>query len=78
METVTYFVNYQLATVVPTTIFMMIVYYFTSKYYDKRGHTISTGEPESEETSTLEFKEKPDICRASLLPIVILLLFRST
>lgn len=71
VESVNYFVNHQIALVIPLSISMMITYYFVNRYFDKKN-----GFEKSDETETTQKIDVPLIYAIiPILPIILLLVF---
>lgn len=70
-----YFINYQIPLVIPTTIVVMILYYFNNKYFDKKDKL--KGIENKEQVIPNDFKVDVPLIFAILpvLPLVILILF---
>lgn len=73
-ESVNYFVNHQIALVIPLNISMMITYYFVNRHFDKKN-----GFEKSETTETDEKSHKIEVpliyAIIPILPIVLLIIF---
>lgn len=72
MDTVFYFLHHQIPLVWPLSLVMMVTYYFTNRYFDKKNND------KSEEISATE-EAKPSVpaiyALLPILPIVLLLVF---
>lgn len=68
---VAYFIEDQLALTIPTTIFLMVVYYFCNRYFDKKENR------EKEVFKKEDFKLNAPLIYAMLpvLPLILLILF---
>ena len=75
MDLVEYFVGNQLRLVIPTTLVVMVAYYFTSRHYDRKDR--EAGKPLTDDT--VRAAEKPAVplwyAVFPVLPLVILILF---
>lgn len=72
IDSVLYFLNYQIPLVLPLSLSMMVTYYFVNRYYDKKEDTTK------QETSDVEKKElqAPLIYAIiPILPIILLIVF---
>lgn len=71
MDTVDFFVNYQIGLVIPLNICMMITYYFVNQYYDKKNNLLAEIKKED--------VQKPDspliYAIIPILPILLLIIF---
>ncbi len=76
MNSISYFLEHQLPVVIPMTIVLMILYYFTSKYFDKRDKKKGKVEPQLKTTNE-ELKVDIPLIFALLpvLPIILLIVF---
>jgi C4-dicarboxylate transporter, DcuC family len=71
IESVNYFVDYQIFLVIPLSLSMMVSYYFVNKYYDKKEN-----HQHQEEVNTENEAKAPAIYAIiPLLPILLLLVF---
>lgn len=70
-----YFLTYQIPLVIPTTIVVMILYYFNNKYFDKKDRI--KGKVDNSAAITSDFKVDIPLIFAVLpvLPLVLLILF---
>jgi DcuC family C4-dicarboxylate transporter len=70
-----YFITYQIPLVIPTTLFVMVLYYFNNRYFDKKDKL--KGLQESNPVITSDFKVDVPLIFAILpmLPLIILILF---
>lgn len=77
MNSIRYFLEFQLPAVIPMTIVMMILYYFTSRYFDKKDAEKGIIPPKSTFSSKDELKLEVPLIYAllPLLPIVLLIVF---
>lgn len=75
MPTVEYFISHQVPLVVPTTIFIMVLYYFTNRYFDKKDLAAGKqiyAEPLDE---TVKIDAPKYFAIFPLMPLIILVLF---
>lgn len=72
-----YFVEHQLPLTIPLTILLMVVYYFTNRYFDRRAR--ENGKQHPEVVIAGEFKVDVPLCYAILpvLPLLLLIVFSS-
>ncbi len=72
MDTVFYFLKHQLGMVSMLTVVLMLVYYFTNKYFDKK-------QGKQNDTANLTVKEKPSVpliyAILPVLPLILLITF---
>jgi DcuC family C4-dicarboxylate transporter len=70
-----YFLTYQIPLVIPTTIFVTILYYFNNRYFDKRD--LLKGKISTEPLITSDFKVDAPLIFALLpvLPLIMLIVF---
>ena len=71
VETIDYFIGYQIPLVYPLTIIMMITYYFVNRYFDKKDNLQS----ESNEVEKEELDVPLVYAIIPILPIILLLVF---
>lgn len=81
IETIVYFLDYQIPLVLPLSVSMMITYYFVNKYFDKKeiivenDESITTAKPK-ETNSTDSEKDAPVFYAIiPILPIILLIVF---
>ena len=76
MNNVLYFVEHQLVITIPMTILLMVIYYFTNRYYDKKDieKGVSTAQPAAMKE---DFKAEAPLIYAILpvLPLILLIVF---
>ena len=70
-----YFLNHQIPLVIPTTIFVMVLYYFNNRYFDKKDK--ENGKLENEPLVKTDFKVDVPLIFALLpvLPLMMLIVF---
>lgn len=73
MEPINYFVNHQIALVLPLNLSMMIAFYFVNKHFDKK---ITDEKAVAQKPEQLERKTAPTIYAIiPILPIILLIVF---
>ena len=72
VDTILFFLNYQIPLVWPLSIVMMITYYFVNSYYDKKNGFEKEIE---EETKEIELKAPLIYALIPVLPIILLIVF---
>lgn len=72
-----YFVEHQLPLTIPLTILLMVVYYFSNRYFDRKARESAKQQPEV--VSTQDFKVDVPLLYAILpvLPLLLLIIFSS-
>ena len=77
MSNVVYFMEYQLRMVIPMTVFLMVVYYFSSRYFDRKDAAANKNSqpPVSPEIRTLKIQVPYIYALLPLLPLIFLLVF---
>jgi len=79
MSAVSYFIGHQIPLAIPMTILLMVIYFFTSRYYDKRDVALGKStfvevkQPVSEEKTKIEAPLIYAIL--PMLPVVLLIVF---
>jgi DcuC family C4-dicarboxylate transporter len=71
IESIDYFVNHQIALVIPLSIAMMVSYYFVNKHFDKKLELVVTPKPTESKVSTVS----SIYALIPILPIVLLIVF---
>ncbi|ULC59569.1 C4-dicarboxylate transporter DcuC [Flaviramulus sp. BrNp1-15] len=71
IDTVLFFLNYQIPLVLPLSFIMMITYYFVNRYYDKKNGV----DKEVHEIEKKEFKAPLIYAVIPILPIILLIVF---
>lgn len=71
IDTILYFLNYQIPLIWPLSIVMMITYYFVNRYYDKKEGFVE----ELHDTNQKELKAPLIYAFIPILPIVLLIVF---
>lgn len=71
IDTILYFLNYQIPLIWPLSIVMMITYYFVNRYYDKKEVFVE----EVHDTNQKELKAPLIYAFIPILPIVLLIVF---
>ncbi len=72
IDTIVYFLNYQIPLVLPLSLTMMITYYFVNRYYDKKNGLDITVIDENEKK---ELKAPLIYAIIPILPIILLIVF---
>ena len=76
IDTILFFVDYQIPLVWPLSISMMITYYFVNRYYDKRENTEeSIGKVEKNEKNEKRINAPKIYALIPVLPIILLIVF---
>ena len=79
IDTIIYFLDYQIPLVLPLTLSMMITYYFVNKYFDKKEKVAEIGNHEKIVNKIEEEKTEDDTpviyAIIPILPIVLLIVF---
>ena len=79
IDTIVYFLDYQIPLVLPLTLSMMITYYFVNKYFDKKEKVAEIGNHEKIVNKIEEEKTEDDTpviyAIIPILPIVLLIVF---
>lgn len=72
-----YFVEHQLPLTIPLTLLLMVLYYFTNRYFDRKDQ--ETGKQQPEVVNTQDFKVDVPLVYAILpvLPLMLLIIFSS-
>lgn len=70
IDTILFFLNYQIPLIWPLSIVMMITYYFVNRYYDKKN-----GFEKEIETKEIELKAPIIYALIPVLPIILLIVF---
>lgn len=72
-----YFVEHQLPLTIPLTILLMVLYYFTNRYFDRKDRESEKSQPEV--VTTAEFRVDVPLVYAILpvLPLLLLIVFSS-
>jgi DcuC family C4-dicarboxylate transporter len=79
IDTIIFFLDYQIPLVLPLSLSMMITYYFVNKYFDKKesSNTVEKEAFNEQETDKTEVKNDVPIIYAiiPILPIILLIVF---
>ena len=80
IDTIVFFLDYQIPLVLPLTLSMMITYYFVNKYFDKKeNNTDENNSILSKETTETTVKDENDVpmiyAIIPILPIILLIVF---
>lgn len=74
VDAVAYFLSQQLPLVIPSSLFMMLVYFFTNRYFDRK--LMAENGPDAVEAKEKVFKDAPTFyALIPVLPLILLIVF---